>query len=393
MKNPNDIPYLLQLLDEDREAPRQEIVRQLTAFGPSLKDELRRLPADAVRPYEDLLRPVIEQLQRDGLRREWDSWFALSGDKEKLEAALSLLADFQLGWQTEYRESLGTLLDRLAVEYHLKHGAADGIQLAYFLFKHYGLSGEAEKYYHPLNSNLKYVIKHRRGLPISLCCIYMLVGRRLELSIEGYNFPGHFMASIDHGGESMLVDCFNGGALIRQKELTILNDTGRTLIATLPRTTDALTIIRRFLANLIRAYHIQDDSLNQQFMVELFRALEVGQRTLPDDTAFLAGSPGIAFSPGQIVRHIHQGYCGVIVDFDEDCQASDEWYFSDETQPTRHQPWYHVLVDASAMVAYVAQSSLMAEDAARQVQHPLLDRFFDRAEDGRYIRNSTPWPK
>ena len=48
------------------------------------------------------------------------------------------------------------------------------------------------------------------------------------------------------------------------------------------------------------------------------------------------------FFPGQIVRHKRYGYRGVVVDFDTTCQADETWYQSDNTQPVRNQPWYHV---------------------------------------------------
>lgn len=396
MTDPKQIPYLIKLLDDDSEDIRREVTRQLLSFGPLLKEELARLPAEVFRHHAGLLGPVLVDLQRGWLRQKWQGWFSVSDDKEKLEAALSLLADFQLGAQLEYPETLSRMLDRLAVEYRLKYLENDSLQLARFLFKDCGLAGEKDEYYHPLNSNLKYVIKQKRGLPISLCCVYMLVGRRLGLTVEGYNFPGHFMASIENRGEAVLVDCFNGGSLIRRDEVTILTDSGRELMDTLPRTTDAQTIIRRVLANLIRAYHLQKDSANQQLMAELFRELEVWRGVLPENAAWaereLVGT-GASFEAGQIVRHTAQGYRGIIVDGDDTCQASEEWYFGNDLQPDRDQPWYHILVDGSSTIAYAAQSHLTLEHSFRPIDHPLLNRFFDRTEDGRYIRNSTLWPK
>ena len=53
------------------------------------------------------------------------------------------------------------------------------------------------------------------------------------------------------------------------------------------------------------------------------------------------------FESGQLVRHRRYGYRGVVVDRDEFCQADDEWYSKNQTQPNRDQPWYHVLVDGS----------------------------------------------
>ncbi len=51
------------------------------------------------------------------------------------------------------------------------------------------------------------------------------------------------------------------------------------------------------------------------------------------------------YHPGQIVRHRRYGYRGVVVDSDLTCKADEAWYQSNQTQPDRNQPWYHVLND------------------------------------------------
>lgn len=99
------------------------------------------------------------------------------------------------------------------------------------------------------------------------------------------------------------------------------------------------------------------------------------------------------FEVGQLVRHKRYGYRGVIVAVDGHCKASPQWYFGNNTQPDRAQPWYHVLVDGSATVTYPAESSLMPETDLSPVRHPLLDLFFDGFADGRHLRNGTPWPE
>ena len=98
------------------------------------------------------------------------------------------------------------------------------------------------------------------------------------------------------------------------------------------------------------------------------------------------------FQPGQLVRHKRYGYRGVVVDYDLTCQASEEWYQSNQTQPERNQPWYHVLVDQTGTTTYPAQSSLSADEDAQPIIHPLLSYFFSGFDHGRYIRNSLPWP-
>ena len=98
------------------------------------------------------------------------------------------------------------------------------------------------------------------------------------------------------------------------------------------------------------------------------------------------------FEPGQLVRHRRYGYRGVVVDRDNSCQADDEWYERNQTQPDRDQPWYHVLVDGTSSCTYAASENLVADSAGLPISHPLAAYFFSAFTEGRYIRNDEPWP-
>ena len=105
------------------------------------------------------------------------------------------------------------------------------------------------------------------------------------------------------------------------------------------------------------------------------------------------GEPTILYKPGQLIRHKRYGYRGVIVEMDPECQASDQWYDRNQTQPDRDQPWYHVLVSETDQVTYPAQSSLLPDESLEEVDHPMIPFFFERFEAGRYVRNDRPFPR
>lgn len=107
---------------------------------------------------------------------------------------------------------------------------------------------------------------------------------------------------------------------------------------------------------------------------------------------YQSAAPAPLFSPGDLVLHRRYGYRAVVVDFDKTCQASTQWYQKNQTQPERNQPWYHLLVHDGTHTTYAAQSNLEADFSATPIEHPLVDAFFDKFEDGRYVRNDTPWP-
>ncbi|MEK6248528.1 MAG: heat shock protein HspQ [Planctomycetales bacterium] len=97
------------------------------------------------------------------------------------------------------------------------------------------------------------------------------------------------------------------------------------------------------------------------------------------------------FTPGQLVRHRRYGYRGAVIKVDLKCLAPENWYQSNQTQPLRHQPWYHVLVDGTATATYAAQDNLQIEEDPQPLSHPLLDIFFSSFQEDHYVRNDAKW--
>lgn len=91
------------------------------------------------------------------------------------------------------------------------------------------------------------------------------------------------------------------------------------------------------------------------------------------------------FFVGDVVRHKRYHYRGVVVGYDDTCQATDEWYSRNQTQPDREQPWYQVLVHGSSHSTYVAEENLLVDPSGEQVIHPLVRDYFDRFCKGRYL--------
>jgi len=101
--------------------------------------------------------------------------------------------------------------------------------------------------------------------------------------------------------------------------------------------------------------------------------------------------PHARFRRGQLVRHVRYGYRGVVVDYDLRCEADAAWYAANKTQPSRDQPWYHVLVHGTTQATYAAQENLAPDPSCAPVAHPLLRKYFSGFEGGAYVRNQRPW--
>jgi regulator of sirC expression with transglutaminase-like and TPR domain len=80
-----------------------------------------------------------------------------------------------------------------------------------FLFDELGYRGNAGDYYDPRNSYLNDVIDRKTGIPITLSVLYMEVGRRVGLPLEGVSFPGHFLVRVQVRAGVLVLDPFAGG--------------------------------------------------------------------------------------------------------------------------------------------------------------------------------------
>ncbi|MFP6826904.1 MAG: heat shock protein HspQ [Pseudohongiellaceae bacterium] len=96
----------------------------------------------------------------------------------------------------------------------------------------------------------------------------------------------------------------------------------------------------------------------------------------------------VKFSVGELIHHRLFAYRGVIVDVDINFQATEEWYqLVAKSRPPKNAPWYHVLVHGSDHSTYVAEQNLAADDVGEAINHPMLDYFFSKFVDGKYVRD------
>ena len=95
--------------------------------------------------------------------------------------------------------------------------------------------------------------------------------------------------------------------------------------------------------------------------------------------------PRARYTLGQIVNHKLFHYRGVIVGVDPVFRGTDAWYERmAKSRPNKDAPWYNVLVDGASHQTYVAEQNLEVDDSEDPIEHPQVELFFDRFEDGWY---------
>jgi regulator of sirC expression with transglutaminase-like and TPR domain len=101
------------------------------------------------------------------------------------------------------------------------NSAGPGVAIDAFnevLFRQLGFVGNEADYFNPENSYLNRVMDLRRGIPISLCLVYLLIGKRLGLPLVGIGMPGHFICRWQTATEEVFIDPFHLGRLLTRGE-------------------------------------------------------------------------------------------------------------------------------------------------------------------------------
>lgn len=271
MVDPAQLPHLLRLIDDDSPLARREIAKALAAYGETLEEQLEKLPRPLDHGQRRQVQGLLQERGRDLLRSAWNDWRRIEDDKKQLEAALGLLASYLAG--PLVRTDLTARLGALADEFCATKAPIDAQRLSKFLFDVKGIRGATDDYYHPDNSSLVFAIDRRRGLPITLACLYILVGRRLGLDIEGCNFPGHFLALAECDGEPRVVDCFDGGRFLTDQDFAEAGGAEKAVRAALSLKAGTEDIVARVIRNLHGAFLRQGREADSRLMVELLDSM------------------------------------------------------------------------------------------------------------------------
>jgi len=102
-------------------------------------------------------------------------------------------------------------IDELAYMLRLRIAEDEDLQgriaaLNHFLFGELGFGPNADDYYDPRNSFLNEVLERRVGIPITLSVIYLELGRRVGLPLQGVSFPGHFLVKCAVADGTVVID-------------------------------------------------------------------------------------------------------------------------------------------------------------------------------------------
>ncbi|MCX5795054.1 MAG: transglutaminase-like domain-containing protein [Elusimicrobia bacterium] len=277
-----ELRSLVSLLDEDDPQNLDRIQRDILEVGaPAIPylDELRGRGGPDVTARADAL---ARRLHFHGLQQEFRKLAAAPAPD--LEDGVWLLARF--GYPevdpAEYRGRLDALADQVRQALPADAPPAQALQkLSSQLFAVMGFCGNEKHYYDPDNSFLNRVLEDRRGIPVSLSALYLLVGRRLGLPVYGVATPGHFLVGVRLGAETSYLDAYNRGRAMTLADVQhMLSRSGYEFRPEFVAPAGARDILARMMRNLISIYQKAAQAERAEMLSSLVDIL-VGARPAP----------------------------------------------------------------------------------------------------------------
>ncbi len=277
----NDLPHLLKLLDDDDPAVRQILSERFATCRGDVSAEIAQLGVTLGDGDRGRLSELLAPGRRRQIRSQWiipqQGLDETTGDWDTFELLLRLLSEL-LHDGSSLRPTLPDAMDQIADEAVLRDAHRDERALCRFLFESGRFRGNKTGFYNPGNADLLWIIMNRKGNPIGLAVLAMLVAHRLGLSIGGCNFPAHFLAWISVEGRPHLVDCFGAGRLISVEEIqnnsAVLTPDSRQAIRGPCTMRD---ILLRILRNLHLSFTQQNRRTDADLINELLLSLQLAQ--------------------------------------------------------------------------------------------------------------------
>jgi heat shock protein HspQ len=385
----DNILKTIQLLENPSLEVRKNAEKNILSYESTLESKLADVWEKLSIHQQNIVISYVLEIRRLYIQNNFSEWMIEENEPKKLEKAFSLFSEYIGGFT---QKKLHQKLDLIALDFLKKHSDGTPFDLANFLYYEQGIHTESEdlkdkiEYY-----NLLYVLNHKSGNPISYSILYLLLANRLGFEATGVSYPDHFLCKIFYDDKIFLLDYHNKAQFVDINSLDEFNSMTHKQKRYWLHAESEL-IIRLTLLRLLHLF--ENHKYDEDILLILTLISEVQKyRNFSENLNLLTRlkQQSAYFHVGECILHRRLGYRGVIIQVDPKCIADDEWYFSNQIQPFRNQPWYHIFIDGSEDVTYAGEEDLDLDFSKRKINNPMIEKYFTSFQDGRYIRNRTPW--
>lgn len=213
---------LVSLLDDEDSEIISHVEEKIISLGGTIIPFLEGQWENSLNPVvQSRIEDLIHTLQYDLLQERLKDW--AENESEDLLKGLWLVATYQ--YPDLELEKLQQDLEQIYYEAWLEFSPDahpyDQIKiLNSVLFSKIKFGANSKNFHSPGNSMINVVLETKKGNPISLCAIYMLVANKLKLPIYGVNLPNLFILTYKKENYSQFyINAFNRGLIFTTEDI------------------------------------------------------------------------------------------------------------------------------------------------------------------------------
>lgn len=221
MISESEIKALVQLLDDEDQEVITHVQEKIMSIGTGVIPFLEQEWEGTFNPIiQEKIEDLVHELQFELLKERLLDWKETGG--ESLLEGLWILATYQ------YPDlELEELIKEVEQLYHelwrqLEIEMAPRQQIKIFndvYFNHFKFRANTKNFHAPANSMINAVLETKRGNPISLCAVYLLLAQKIGLPIYGVNLPNLFILTYKMGDEAFYINVFNRGLIFTKEDI------------------------------------------------------------------------------------------------------------------------------------------------------------------------------
>lgn len=257
---------LLALLDDTDTAVTTAVQAKLISFGSSIVPVLREVLAlQAQADHQDSTvstnaQACIRALQTEALSEVMSEMVDAHAGKRDIDLEWVCLQLSRFGCPEVDMAEMKEQLDQLAIRVHKLVVSTQNVNeltllmcLNNVFFEEDEFRGATKNYYSPEHSYLAHVLRSKRGIPLSLSLVYMLVAERVGIDVEGIGMPLHFL--VYHPVLNVFIDTFNQGSFLSGEDCEkFVKQSGFSFQESMLIRSTNMVIVQRLLRNLVYAH-------------------------------------------------------------------------------------------------------------------------------------------
>lgn len=142
------------------------------------------------------------------------------------------------------------------------------------LFGSLKFSANTKNFHSPANSMINIVLETKKGNPISLCVIYMLVAQKLKLPVYGVNLPNLFILTYKSGDNQFYINAFNKGLIFSKADIdNYVSHLNLSQLDIFYQPCSNIEILKRVFRNLVVSFEKIGDSQKVEEIKILLRTI------------------------------------------------------------------------------------------------------------------------